>query len=503
MKKITFLLLFISTVIFSQTIQMPNIPEDGVTYETARTDFFLSDPTSNGPWDYSFINISDVRYVSLQSIEDSDFSPSVYPNSTHVKYAPDVVQFPGFTESGYTYNGENSIINAIYPTPLTLIPYPFSVGETHEDQVINIPFTCPVCPPSMYRAHSVSTEALGSGSITLPGDVVFDNVVLIQQVAIFNDGQTGSATCNTTRTSFFWWSQEHGIPLLETYSQVTSGACSFPSVTFTRVFLDALPFDNNGPGCDNVYTLPYLNDFNDADSFGCMINIDSDGDGYSWNNVQFDIDAAGNGVADSQSWDGTALNPDNWLIMGPIDMTNVDDATLSWKVRGIDPDWCSENYTIYISESSDPATLSSSNLYYNETIAGGSDACGNLFAERAFDISSAVGGQIYIGIRHHNISDMFRLNIDDVAVDSNSLSTNDFNILDVSIYPNPVDGNFVTIQSLTNGLKEIQVFDILGKRVINTTLSSDSLDISELNPGVYMVKVTVENQSKVSKLIIK
>ena len=36
-----------------------------------------------------------------------------------------------------------------------------------------------------------------------------------------------------------------------------------------------------------------------------------------------------------------------------------------------------------------------------------------------------------------------------------------------------------------------------------SNLFSDSLDISELNSGVYMVKVTVENQSKVSKLIIK
>ena len=79
----------------------------------------------------------------------------------------------------------------------------------------------------------------------------------------------------------------------------------------------------------------------------------------------------------------------------------------------------------------------------------------------------------------------------------------DFNTLDMSLYPNPVDGNYVTIQTPINGVKEVEVFDILGKRVLNTNLISDSLDISELNSGVYMVKVTVENQSKVSKLIIK
>ena len=91
----------------------------------------------------------------------------------------------------------------------------------------------------------------------------------------------------------------------------------------------------------------------------------------------------------------------------------------------------------------------------------------------------------------------------DSFVVEGTLGVDDFNTLDMSLYPNPVDGNYVTIQTPINGVKEVEVFDILGKRVINTNLISDSLDISELNPGVYMVKVTVENQSKVSKLIIK
>ena len=485
---------------------MPSIPEDGVVYQTTTLNAAVSAPSS-GPWDFTALNPVDQYDVTIIPIENSAYSTSEYPNTTHVKSFlsgdQQVVQFPGFTSAGYTYNGENSIIINNYSTPLTIMPYPFSVGDSHSDAVYDIEFTCPICPPYMFRDHEITSEALGSGTVTMPDGTVFENVVLVEHVAVFSDAQTGSSPCITTRTSHFWWAPDLGIPLVETFTQETTGACSFDPVQFTRFYTGQGPYTS---GCSEPYTLPYLNDFNDTESFNnCMTIIDSDGDGMTWNNIQFDVDAAGNGVADSESWNSNtgALTPDNWLIMGPIDMSNVDDATLSWKVRGIDPSWCGENYTIYISESSDPATLSSSNLYYNETITSGSDACGNSFAERAFDISSAVGGQIYIGIRHHDISDMFRLNIDDVAIDSSSLSINDFDNLNVSIYPNPVDGNFVSIQSPANGLKEIQVFDILGKRVINTTLSSDSLDISELNPGVYMVKVTVENQSKVSKLIIK
>ena len=504
MKRITFLILFISSGIFSQTIQMPSIPEDGVVYQTTTLNAAVSAP-STGPWDFTALNPVDEYDVTIIPIENSAYSTSEYPNTTHVKSFlsgdQQVIQFPGFSSTGYTYNGENSIIINNYSTPLTIMPYPFSVGDSHSDAVYDIEFTCPICPPYMFRDHEITSEALGSGTVTMPDGTVFENVVLVEHVAVFSDAQTGSSPCITTRTSHFWWAPDLGIPLVETFTQETTGACSFDPVQFTRFYTGQGPYTS---GCSEPYTLPYLNDFNDTESFNnCMTRIDSDGDGYGWNQAAFDIDGAGNAVADSQSWDGVPLTPDNWLIMGPIDMTNVDDATLSWKVRGIDPAWCGENYTVYISESNDISSLSNSSLYYNETITSASDACGNSFAERTFDISSAVGQLVYIGFRHHDVTDMFRLNIDDVAIDSNSLSTNDFENLNISIYPNPVDGNYITIQTPSNGVKGVEVFDVLGKRVINTNLISEYLDISELNPGVYMVKVTIENQSKVSKLIIK
>ena len=47
------------------------------------------------------------------------------------------------------------------------------------------------------------------------------------------------------------------------------------------------------------------------------------------------------------------------------------------------------------------------------------------------------------------------------------LSTNDSQILDMRIYPNPVDGNYVTILSPVNGIKDIQIFDINGLSLIH------------------------------------
>ena len=73
----------------------------------------------------------------------------------------------------------------------------------------------------------------------------------------------------------------------------------------------------------------------------------------------------------------------------------------------------------------------------------------------------------------------------------------------MSLYPNPNDAGYVTIQTPVSGLKEVEVFDVIGKTVISTSLISDTMDVSELNPGIYMVRVTIDNQSNTSKLIIK
>ena len=83
------------------------------------------------------------------------------------------------------------------------------------------------------------------------------------------------------------------------------------------------------------------------------------------------------------------------------------------------------------------------------------------------------------------------------------LSVNDFDLSDLKLYPNPVNGDYVTIQSSVSGEKNIEVYDITGKRLINTTLNSDKLDVSSVSSGVYLVKVTIQGQTKVSKLVIR
>ena len=84
-----------------------------------------------------------------------------------------------------------------------------------------------------------------------------------------------------------------------------------------------------------------------------------------------------------------------------------------------------------------------------------------------------------------------------------ALSTSDFNILNLRIFPNPADTDFVTITSSVSGDKSIEVLDMNGRKVISTTITDDKLNISSLETGFYMTKVTIDGKTSTSKLIIE
>ncbi len=82
-----------------------------------------------------------------------------------------------------------------------------------------------------------------------------------------------------------------------------------------------------------------------------------------------------------------------------------------------------------------------------------------------------------------------------------ALGVNDSEISNFSIYPNPANGNTVNIETNSIGAKQISVYDVLGKQVINTEISNNELNISALEAGVYLVKVNQNGITATKKLI--
>jgi hypothetical protein len=73
----------------------------------------------------------------------------------------------------------------------------------------------------------------------------------------------------------------------------------------------------------------------------------------------------------------------------------------------------------------------------------------------------------------------------------------------LNLYPNPVSNGKVYITSKNDLDKNIIIFDVLGKKVLQTTMSSKELNISNLSPGVYIIKIDEEQSTATRKLIVK
>ena len=83
-----------------------------------------------------------------------------------------------------------------------------------------------------------------------------------------------------------------------------------------------------------------------------------------------------------------------------------------------------------------------------------------------------------------------------------ALSTKAFSKAELSIYPNPVNNGLVTIKSPLAGVKNVVMFDAIGRNVLKTELTAEALDVSELGAGLYLLKVTIGDRSATHKLII-
>ena len=89
----------------------------------------------------------------------------------------------------------------------------------------------------------------------------------------------------------------------------------------------------------------------------------------------------------------------------------------------------------------------------------------------------------------------------DVVPATLSASSNTLNAF--NLYPNPTKSGFVNITSTGSGAMQAAIFDILGKQVINTTVSNKRINISTLNTGIYIVKLTQGAATTTKKLIIQ
>lgn len=83
------------------------------------------------------------------------------------------------------------------------------------------------------------------------------------------------------------------------------------------------------------------------------------------------------------------------------------------------------------------------------------------------------------------------------------LGVHENSIAGLKIYPNPVSNGKLFISSDLNAEKSVSIYDVLGKQVVKTKIENETINVSNLNAGVYIVKITEDGKTATRKLVIK
>ncbi|MEO1033063.1 MAG: choice-of-anchor J domain-containing protein [Bacteroidota bacterium] len=199
------------------------------------------------------------------------------------------------------------------------------------------------------------------------------------------------------------------------------------------------------------------------------------------------------------AWAGVPAAPvianDDWLISPAVTLA-ASGNTVSFQVKALSNTYGDENYEVGVYVGSGSPTSSS-----DFTIIGGTRTATYPSWELvSVDLSAYDGQEIKIGI-HYISSDVYLLMVDDFSVDT-SLSVSDFELNRFShSYNNELKS--LSLESSNMPMLNVEIYSILGKNVLSKPLSntSESIDVSEFQDGVYLAKIFVDGGHKTIKFI--
>ena len=167
----------------------------------------------------------------------------------------------------------------------------------------------------------------------------------------------------------------------------------------------------------NVTSFPWTEDFETGTTPTGFTFVDSDNDGNNWDPTYLYGQGYGhngsNGMIASASYDNNsgALTPDNWMILPAFNIpSSAADYELTWYEKGQDANYAAEYYSVYIN------TTGASVANFTATTAVLTSTATGSWVKKTVSLANYAGQTIYIAFRHHNITDMFYLDIDDMRV---------------------------------------------------------------------------------------
>jgi hypothetical protein len=250
----------------------------------------------------------------------------------------------------------------------------------------------------------------------------------------------------------------------------------------------------------------------DSLEFAQMTFVDSDADGFNWRIVNWTgvaVSFASQGsTLTSASYDNpteTALTPDNWAITPALNFTGLNAASLSFGRVSVDPNYPAENYSVYAVTAASPTeavlAFASATPIFNETVA-----VGGQFQTKTVDLSAFNGlSNVYVAFRHHNVTDMFVLVLDDIRITGTpfAASIQDLSGIVNKVYPNPAS-DVLNIEALEE-ISFVEIFTLDGKILKSQEVNANNatIDVVNFETGVYTYKVMTKKGNVIVNTFVK
>lgn len=204
-------------------------------------------------------------------------------------------------------------------------------------------------------------------------------------------------------------------------------------------------------------------------------------------------DDINNHVAAASSYFNYVAQANRLLILPKLHMAGYGNI-LSWRARSEDPSY-PDSYQILVSTTDSLAASFTDTLYYIVYE-------GEFWATREANLSDSgyVNQDIYVAFDLNSING-YKLYIDDVQLRvEDPLGLGEAFKTRVNVYPNPAT-DFISVLS-DSPVSAVSVYDLSGKAVVSEMSGLQKIDVSALNPGMYVVQIKTDS-GFVSKKLVK
>lgn len=311
-----------------------------------------------------------------------------------------------------------------------------------------------------------------STNTSLPSDYVFTNCVFDRNLGRFatiyyyaNPLSTSGVNSTFINCLIF----DNRTTFVSVYPNTTEGAPSIKSLFWLRS--DLAGGINNGKFINLTISQSVFNSGNTTPAgliSGTRVNGTTNIEVYNsilWNN-------GGNNIAVDTH--GTFAPANTVIIRNSLSQDNFGNQTDKMNVLNSDPNFTNPLTNDFTQLSNSPTIDAGDNQFLPSTIT--TDLNGN---QRIFNTTVDMGAYEYVS----------------------TLSTLDFEVAlnDTKIYPNPTSETLNILSKIE--IKTVEVYNLLGSRIIKT--QSNAINVSALENGVYLIKITGSTNQQITKRFIK